>query len=292
MVDKWIATFLFGLLLISCMGSPTATPKPPTPTRSVSVPMATATSKPSIPTTTPMPGSIVSARLNDPFTLKLGQTANLSDAKDTKISLTTFVGDSRCPTGVNCMQIGGVRMMVNVETGGKLARFDISTAPNDRRDVGAFGGYLVRIIEVAPYPDKLNVKIPLQDYRVTLRVTQGSLNTLTPIIGEPFVLKIGQTASIAGTDAMLKFESVTQDSRCPLYALCSTSGKATIAVTLQHDALSEFLTLDSEVDLAVKRNALASYAVYFNALTPYPQNQFASKEIAAGEYEAMFVVWK
>ena len=290
-MDKWIVTFLFGLLLISCMASPTATPKPPLPSSPIPVPTST------IPlptaTATPMPGTIISARLNEPFTLNLLQTAKLVDAQDTKLSFTTLVGDSRCPTGVTCMQIGGVRVALVLETGGRSARFDISTAPQDRRDVGAFGGYLVRIVEVTPYPDKLNVKIPLQDYRLTLRVTQGSLNTLSPKIGEPFVLKIGQTASITGTDATLKFESVTQDSRCPLHAVCSTSGKAMVAVTLQHDALSEFLTLDSEVGLAVKGNSPAStYAVYFNALTPYPQSEFASKEIAVGAYEAMFVVWK
>ncbi|MBI4671709.1 MAG: hypothetical protein HY741_08595 [Chloroflexi bacterium] len=323
MSGKWIAMCVFAMIMIGCTAQnavpatppATATTKAggdvtPTPTKTIAdesptakiistmnptpvvskgtasgTPAASAQSTPSA----PMTG--ITARLNEPFTLKLGQWATLPDANDTRVSFTTLLEDTRCPLDVNCVQAGKVRVGVSVESGGKLAQFDLSSMPQDYRNVGAFNGYLVQFVEIAPARKTVNQPIPLGDYQLTLRVSAGSLDVAQARINEPFTLKLGQSVPLAGTDARVTFESVQQDSRCPARALCATSGAAEVVIAVQREDKTDRLTLSTNRDGAIKRSALFDTAgVALNALTPYPQNEFASKEIAPKEYQATLVV--
>ena len=53
-------------------------------------------------------------------------------------------------------------------------------------------------------------------------------------IGEPFFLRIGESASVEGADLSLTFSAVTQDSRCPEDVDCVVAGEAVVVI----DALS------------------------------------------------------
>jgi hypothetical protein len=86
-------------------------------------------------------------------------------------------------------------------------------------------------------------------------------------------------------------EPVSQDSRCPTRVLCATSGNAVINVLLEYGGKQERYTLDTEIAIARQRSqTFRAYSILLNALTPYPQSEFASKEIAPSDYQATFVV--
>ncbi|MBI5303035.1 MAG: hypothetical protein HY868_12935 [Chloroflexi bacterium] len=267
----------------------TAIPARVTPT-AMPLSSATATATPQMTTPTLAATNGITARLNEPFTLKVSQWATLADANNTRVFFTTVREDSRCPVNVACVQAGKVRVLITVESNGKSARFDLSNSPADYRQRGAFGGYVVELMDVAPRLQAVGTPMPMDDYRATLRVRAGSLVSSAPRLAEPFTLKVGQTVTL--DDKMqATFEAMQQDSRCPMRALCATSGTANVVVALQRDGKTERLTLDANPDSAFKRSTVfESYTVFLNALTPYPQQEFASKEIAANEYEATLVV--
>ncbi len=265
--DAYIATFVVSKLAVSA-----------TPTGSTM-------------STTPTALANITARLNEPFTLKVSQWATLPDADNTRVFFTTISEDSRCPSNANCVQAGKVRVLITVESGGKSARFDLSTSAADYRSLGSFGGYIVELIELAPAPQPIETRIPLNDYRVTLRVRAGSLDSSTPRLAEPFTLKLGQTVTLADASTQVMFEAVQQDSRCPTRSLCATSGSANLIIALQREGKTDRLTLNTNPDIAFKRSTVFdAYTVFVNALAPYPQNAFASKEIAPNEYAATLVV--
>lgn len=198
--------------------------------------------------------------------------------------------DTRCALDINCFQAGKVRVSVTVESGGKLAMFDLSSQPTDYRTIGSFNGYLVQFIDLAPARMTANTPIRLSDYQVTLRVNPGEFKVSQARLNEPFTLKLGQTVPLSA-DTHVTLESIQQDSRCPTRAVCATSGSAEVIIALQRGDKTDRLTLSTSRDRAIKRSTLFDTAgVSLNALTPYPQNEFASKEIAPSTYEATLVV--
>ncbi|MBI5653609.1 MAG: hypothetical protein HZC40_24650 [Chloroflexi bacterium] len=256
---------------------------------------STTTPMPTNPIVTPtgaaMPVNGITARLNETFTLGWSQWATLPDANNTRAFFTTLLEDTRCALDINCFQAGNVRVAVTIESGGKLARFDLSMRATDYRRVGAFNGYLIQFIDIAPARERAAVPIQPIDYRLKLIVTPGSLDVPQARVNEPFTLKLGQTISVADLDTQVTFEAVQQDSRCPARALCATSGEANVVIALQRGGKSERLTLGTSPAHAIKRSALFESAdVGLNAITPYPQTEFASKEIAPGEYQITLVI--
>ena len=51
--------------------------------------------------------------------------------------------------------------------------------------------------------------------------------------GTPVTLKVGQTASFEGGAVELRFDSVSEDSRCPVDVQCIQAGWATLSTTLR-----------------------------------------------------------
>ncbi len=276
--------------------SPISTAKVVTAPTAASTSVATAMPAPSLvpPTSTTASFSGVSARLNEPFTLQLSQWANLSDANNTRIFFTNVREDTRCPVNVNCYQPGRARVLVTMETGSPIraALFDLSNMPADMRIVSSFGGYLVRLIGLEP-AHTINPPIPPGDYRVTLLVTTGSLSVTQARFNVPFTLKLGQSVGFDGSTMRLTFESVKLDSRCPTHVLCATSGTATLVVLATHDSATDRYSVDVRGNAVMTSfPAVRTVSVTINALalTPYPQSEFASKEIASDEYEATLLV--
>lgn len=261
------------------------------------MPAHTATSVPSKPLFTPtlaaLPVNGITARLNETFTLGISQWATLTDAKNTRVFFTSLLEDTRCALDINCFQAGKTRVAVTVESDGKLARFDLSSSPTDHRRVGAFNNYLVEFVDLAPARKSASVPIPLNDYPVTLRVTPGSLNATHARLNEPFTLKLGQAIDFDDAPLQLLFEAVQQDSRCPARVLCATSGSATLIVRATSGAASTTTSLElggKGMPIIPLSDRLATVTMYANALTPHPQQEFASKEISPNEYTATLLV--
>lgn len=303
---------LLAIALIGCtakpesLPTPTFTTIPAQPTSTIAPNTATATRPPStatnIPrtataapstTTAPLPGG-ATARLNEPFTIKLGQWATLSEDTNTRIFFTTILQDTRCAIEINCYQAGFVRVAITMESGGKSAKFDLSTKLTDYRRVSSFNGYRIELLDFGPQRSIAETPESFKNHFVTLRVSKGSLNVSPAKFNEPFTLKLGQSIGFDGSPMQLTFESVKQDSRCPMRAVCATSGSAIIVAHLIFSSVTQ-----EQITLTVEGNGVmtsypavraVSVTVFASALTPYPQQEFASKEITSNEYEATFLV--
>lgn len=276
------------LTLAACGLTPAAVPTATATLAPAASPAIRLASTPSVPSLTPTQST--SARLNEPFALKLGQWATLADANNARVFFTSLIEDTRCALDVNCFQAGSVRVGVTVESSGKLALFDLSSKPSDYRRVGAFDGILVEFLDIAPARTSASIPISSNDYQVTLRVSKGSLKVSLVRINEPFALKIGQTVPIADTNTQVTLEAVQGDSRCPTRVSCVWNGAVDVVIALQRGDKTERLTLSTNRDGTFTRSSLFDSAgVYLNAVTPYPQNEFANTEIASSEYEVTLV---
>ena len=57
----------------------------------------------------------------------------------------------------------------------------------------------------------------------------GSATVSKSVLGEPAVLRVGETVELPGADLRIGFAAVRQDSRCPVNVVCVWEGVATVA---------------------------------------------------------------
>ena len=103
-------------------------------------------------------------------------------------------------------------------------------------------------------------------------------------VGQPFVLKLGEIASLPET-SKLRFDNVRADSRCPIDAICVRAGEAIIAVTLMRGSGNEAKELQTVP--AQSQFSYSKYVVKLTELQPYPR---ASQPTRPEDYVATFVV--
>ena len=103
----------------------------------------------------------------------------------------------------------------------------------------------------------------------------------TPI-DQLFVLSPGQLMSIGGSSGGVQFIEVTNDSRCPINALCIAEGFATIAIAVTDDQGSsryELRTSDPTRSSVMHRDV----RIEFKELQPFRNT---SRRIDPAEYRA------
>lgn len=110
--------------------------------------------------------------LGSQFKLKVDQTTALK-SEDIKVTLLKVTDDSRCASDVVCIWAGQVSVLVNVTKNGKnLGDVTLTLgAGNPDRAVKNVGDYLVKVIEVNPYPISTH-KIETSEYIVTLTISK------------------------------------------------------------------------------------------------------------------------
>jgi hypothetical protein len=110
----------------------------------------------------------------------------------------------------------------------------------------------------------------------------------TPTGPSPFpasvTLQPGEQSNTGGL--VVLFEGVTEDSRCPLDALCIQAGDATARVTLTTGGVGTpfFLTVNK---VETKRATFREFQVELVTLQPYPQSR---TPIAPSAYRATFTI--
>ena len=67
-------------------------------------------------------------------------------------------------------------------------------------------------------------------------------------IGEPFDMRIGETAYIADTRLSIRANAVPEDSRCPRDAVCVWAGNARVALTLRDGPNADDVELNSTLE--------------------------------------------
>lgn len=116
----------------------------------------------------------------------------------------------------------------------------------------------------------------------------ASIDSIVAQPGVSFTLPLGKTAAVSGTTTHLTFRAVTEDSRCPMNAVCVWEGAAKIAITAtRNGGPAEAATLSlTEPDNEAR---LADVVVRFVALAPYPETP---GDPATRKYVAELVIRK
>lgn len=111
------------------------------------------------------------------------------------------------------------------------------------------------------------------------------------MLGQDFVLRVGQTAVIADEGFRARFVSLLGDSRCPRNVACVWAGQAQISVVASHlNDESPPLTLTIVGEGAQNDTRLAKwsgYTIELKRLVPYPGDATAD-----GNPEATLMVTK
>ncbi|WP_067480629.1 hypothetical protein [Actinomadura hibisca] len=102
------------------------------------------------------------------FTLAPGGSARLADGALT-VTFKDVAGDSRCPTGAQCIWEGDATVAVSVaEGGGAPAAHELHTTLQPGEV--AVGGYTLRLVALNPYPEQGD-PIGAGDYRADFTLT-------------------------------------------------------------------------------------------------------------------------
>ncbi len=102
---------------------------------------------------------------------------------------------------------------------------------------------------------------------------------------QEIAVKAGREASVAGLK--IKFEAVTNDSRCPQGVDCIWSGNA--EVVLKVTAGGKSATVKLNTNLNPKEVDCHGYKIKLGRLSPYPKQD---QKIEPDQYEALLVISK
>jgi len=101
-------------------------------------------------------------------------------------------------------------------------------------------------------------------------------------VGRDFDLKAAESVRLEGTDLVIRFDAVLNDSRCPVGAQCITAGDATVRLALREgDGASTRLELHTMEE--PKEGFHGAFVVRLGELRPLPRE---GRPVAAADYVA------
>jgi hypothetical protein len=113
------------------------------------------------------------AELDEPFTLRVGQTAQLEELR---VTFTRVLEDSRCPVDVVCVWAGNAKVELELLIVGGVRSTAVLNSTVEPREVG-FAGYLLRYLDLKPYPKSTGPLDP-RAYHLTLIISRERLEAL------------------------------------------------------------------------------------------------------------------
>ena len=112
--------------------------------------------------------------------------------------------------------------------------------------------------------------------------------TVDAALDQPFELKVGQSATLAGEGLTLSFEAVAEDSRCPTGVQCVWEGNAKVLAVASKDGKAAGLELNTALE--PRTATYLDYTIELVSLEPHPDAQGGA--IPQNRYRATFVVRK
>ena len=110
------------------------------------------------------PASPYLAEWNSPFSLQLNQTAQIP-LYDIQIIFSKILEDSRCPSDVQCVWEGDVRIQMDIlEQEQKMKSVDFSLGANDITRMYLLDKFYLELIQIEPYPTSSLHEILPSDY--------------------------------------------------------------------------------------------------------------------------------
>lgn len=130
----------------------------------------------------------------------------------------------------------------------------------------------------------------IQSEGVVLRFSKvgpapGGNDSIAATLGEPFNLKVDQSASVKGEPLVISFERVVEDSRCPAVADCIWAGNAKIALKVAAGGTVQIVELNTFE--GAKQVTVMDYVIELVDLAPYP---YDTNQIPSSEYVALLRV--
>lgn len=110
---------------------------------------------------------------------------------------------------------------------------------------------------------------------------QNSITAISPEIGNPFKIKLGQTLEFQNADLSVTFEELLEDSRCPEGATCFWAGNGRIVIKLNE------LQTELNTYLDPQASNLHGYTIELLALAPYPK---VNEQINEDDYTVELII--
>lgn len=111
--------------------------------------------------------------MNDMLTIRFDQTASSADIELRWLKIM----DSRCPTGVNCIRAGDVKVILeatNVKEGGsKPVEFELTLYVRGKPATASVFGYELELLSVHPYPVN-NVTPKRGNYVAEIKISEAA----------------------------------------------------------------------------------------------------------------------
>jgi hypothetical protein len=117
------------------------------------------------------PATVVADQLDQPFTLFLGQTVEISEAGLT-ITFVDVLEDSRCPGDVDCFWEGQATILLTIQkTDQPVGTLELTyRETHEELATKKVNNYTITLVNIAPDPVS-TVVIQPADYQATLRVS-------------------------------------------------------------------------------------------------------------------------
>jgi hypothetical protein len=128
-----------------------------------------------------------------------------------------------------------------------------------------------------------NATAPVQAPEAALASASATVS-----LDQPFELRVGRSATVAGEGLTVSFQAVPSDSRCPTGVQCVWAGNAVVQVVLSKDGKAFGAELNT--NLEPTSVDYLNYNVALVSLAPYPTAKGGA--IAQSQYRATFVVTK
>ena len=107
-------------------------------------------------------------------------------------------------------------------------------------------------------------------------------------LNQPFEMTIGQTVVATGQDLEIKFEDITEDSRCPKGVVCIWAGQVSVLVEMTAKDGQETLTLTEPGPSGLNISTYRQYRISYQ-ISPYPE---AGRAISKGDYKLQLTIKK
>lgn len=111
-------------------------------------------------------------RLGESFSLRVGETATLEDARVT-VTFQKVLRDSRCPKDVTCIRAGEAVVVLALETeAGQRAVLELEVPPGGGSPAQTFAAFRVTVLELHPQTESTK-SIDPSAYVASVRVSQA-----------------------------------------------------------------------------------------------------------------------
>ena len=252
----------------------------------------------STPTALSTAQEVVNARLGEEFSLRVQQTAILTDSPNQfGIMFYNVAQDSRCPQGVVCVWAGEVRVQITFQERGLLHPpiLELTTNAGDERHKIRVEDYWVELVKVEP-PRLESVPIAPKEYVATFRVTPAPAtptpvsNVTTGALDQPLTVKMFQTFEFPKAELRVTMNGLLEESRCPKSVNCFQAGRAVLAFLLERNERIGMFELSTSPPDGSTRAYFQGYAVELLSVQPYPETP--NDNTPAAKYLATIVVRK